>query len=127
MAKASKKTQSKRRPPSKAKLKKKTAPLLASTANIRKAKPEQKVSRTIPVADLPNPAFAVMNSMARVTATYAELPYRLAQCRSPMDLWREQARFAQLMFNGFMMTAPSQDSPKGPKATNEHESKPGGR
>lgn len=104
------KTKSTRRPPSKAKLKKRTAPLLAARANVRKAKPEHKAP--IPVADLPNPAFAVMNSMARVTATYAELPYRLAQCRSPMDLWRENARFAQRLFSGFMMN-PSSDASKG--------------
>jgi hypothetical protein len=41
-----------------------------------------------------NPA-AMFEFMGRVTAAYVELPYRLAQCRSLMDLWSEQARFAQ--------------------------------
>ena len=31
---------------------------------------------------------------ARLTASYMALPMRLATCRSPFDLWREQARVA---------------------------------
>jgi hypothetical protein len=38
---------------------------------------------------------AIFEFMGRVTSVYVELPYRLAQCRSWMDLWKEQARFAQ--------------------------------
>jgi hypothetical protein len=30
---------------------------------------------------------------------YAEFPARLAQCRSPMDFWSEQARFVHRLFN----------------------------
>jgi hypothetical protein len=37
--------------------------------------------------------------MGRVMGAYAEFPARLAQCRSPMDIWSEQARFVQRVFN----------------------------
>jgi hypothetical protein len=36
----------------------------------------------------------------RATFTYAEFPARLVQCRSPMDVWREQARLTQRIFSG---------------------------
>ena len=37
---------------------------------------------------------APLAATARVTASYMALPIRLAACRSPFDLWREQARVA---------------------------------
>jgi hypothetical protein len=37
--------------------------------------------------------------MGKVTAAYVELPYRLSQCRSWTDLWKEQARFSQRILN----------------------------
>jgi hypothetical protein len=37
--------------------------------------------------------------MGRVMGDYAEFPARLAQCRSPLDIWSEQARFVQRLFN----------------------------
>ena len=40
-----------------------------------------------------NPALTVIGIMGRVMGAYAEFPARLAQCRSPMDIWSEQARF----------------------------------
>jgi hypothetical protein len=36
----------------------------------------------------------------RATFTYAEFPARLVQCRSPMDVWRKQARLTQRIFSG---------------------------
>jgi hypothetical protein len=46
-----------------------------------------------------NPALTVIAVMGRVMGAYAEFPARLAQCRSPMDIWSEQARFVQRLFN----------------------------
>jgi hypothetical protein len=46
-----------------------------------------------------NPALTVIGIMGRVMGAYAEFPARLAQCRSPMDIWSEQARFVQRLFN----------------------------
>ena len=46
-----------------------------------------------------NPALTVIAMMGRVMGAYAEFPARLAQCRSPMDIWSEQARFVQRLFN----------------------------
>jgi hypothetical protein len=46
-----------------------------------------------------NPALTVIAMMGRVMGAYAEFPVRLAQCRSPMDIWSEQARFVQRLFN----------------------------
>jgi hypothetical protein len=37
---------------------------------------------------------APLAATARLTASYMALPIRLAACRSPFDLWREQARVA---------------------------------
>ena len=46
-----------------------------------------------------NPALTAIAMMGRVMGAYAEFPARLAQCRSPMDIWSEQARFVQRVFN----------------------------
>jgi hypothetical protein len=46
-----------------------------------------------------NPALTVIAMMGRVMGAYAEFPARLAQCRSPMDIWTEQARLVQRFFN----------------------------
>lgn len=99
-------TKTKRRPLSKPKAKRVNAPLLAASATVRKGKPSDKTFQapapapvqapaSAPAPTALNPAFAMFQFMARVTAAYAELPSRLVQCRSPMDLWREQTRFAQ--------------------------------
>jgi FixJ family two-component response regulator len=44
--------------------------------------------------------------MGRVTSAYAELSSRLLQCRSLMDVWREQARFAQRILNAAQVATP---------------------
>jgi hypothetical protein len=51
-----------------------------------------------PVALAANPAFGLLNVMDRVMQAYAKFPFRLAQCRTPMDVWREQMQFAQRIF-----------------------------
>ncbi len=107
MATTSKKTKTKRRPPSKAKAKRAATPLLATSATVRKAGAGDKrapAAATVPAAL--NPALAMFQFMSRVTAAYAELPSRLVQCRSPMDLWREQARFAQRIVDECQSAAP---------------------
>jgi hypothetical protein len=113
MATASKKTKSKRLPLAKTRPKRKgsSKPLLAVSATVRKSKPRNKARRslavvlpTIPIA----PAFALLDYMGRVMGAYAELPVRLAQCRSPMDLWLEQTRFAQRIFSAYQSTPPSE-------------------
>jgi hypothetical protein len=47
----------------------------------------------------PNPALMMLGMMGRLIGVYVELPARFAQCRSPVDLWVEQARFAQRIFS----------------------------
>jgi hypothetical protein len=110
------KTKTKRRPLSKPKAKRVNAPLLAASATVRKGKPSDKTFQAPVQAPAPasapaptalNPAFAMFQFMARVTAAYAELPSRLVQCRSPMDLWREQARFAQRIVGECRSTPPA--------------------
>ena len=89
--------------------------MLAASAAVRKTRPVEKTPEVMAMSDLPNPAFAMLNAMARVTAAYAELPYRLAQCRSPMDLSREQAQFAQRLFSDFFMTGPAAPGTMSPR------------
>lgn len=110
------KTKTKRRPLSKPKAKRVNAPLLAASATVRKGKPSDKTFQapapvqapaSAPAPTALNPAFAMFQFMARVTAAYAELPSRLVQCRSPMDLWREQARFAQRIVGECRSTPPA--------------------
>jgi hypothetical protein len=52
-----------------------------------------------------NPALTVMAMMGRVMGAYAEFPARLAQCRTPMDIWSEQARFVQRVFSASPVSA----------------------
>src|SRR4029434_9334171 len=58
-----------------------------------------------PPASPLNPALKVMAMMGRVMSAYAEFPARLAQCRSPMDIWSEQARFVQRVFSASPVSA----------------------
>lgn len=81
-----------------AKSKRRSIPLVAENAAARKSKPIGKRATPVPLlaaAATLVPALAMFEFMQRATSTYAELPSRLIQCRSPMDVWREQARFAR--------------------------------
>ena len=113
MATTPKKTKTKRRPTSRAKSKRRNAPLLTASASVRKATSVDTAPSDI-LSNLPNPAVTLFNSMARVTAAYVELTSRLAQCRSPMDLWREQMRFGQRLF-GELAMVPRHQSEKTPQ------------
>ena len=42
-----------------------------------------------------NPAFAIFELITRVTQAYAEIPLRLAQCRTPVDVLSVQAAFTR--------------------------------
>ena len=98
MAKA---TKSKRSSPAKGRAKRKASkPLLAATADVRKAKPRAKARRS-PVASptaTGMPVFGGFEFFGRVIGAYAELPFSLARCRTPIDLWQAQARFAERIF-----------------------------
>ena len=58
-----------------------------------------RISNGKPTTSPLNPALTAIAMMGRVMGAYAEFPARLAQCRSPMDIWSEQARFVQRVFN----------------------------
>jgi hypothetical protein len=127
MVAKSTKAKSKRSPAVKTKAKRGSKPLLARSAEVRKSKaqPSQPVAiapavRLVaaPLAmpsvmgrDQPSQSVAIAPAvrfvaaplampsvMVRVMQAYAQLPGRLAQCRSPFDVWREQVRFAQRIF-----------------------------
>ena len=96
---AKSKAKSKRRPPTKPK-RSKSKPLLARSAEVRKAKPgpRRRAAVAAQVSSAGHP-FAMFGMMGRVMQAYVELPGRLAQCRSPMDVWLEQLRFTQRVFS----------------------------
>ena len=97
MVAKSTKAKSKRRTAVK-KTKRGSKPLLARSAEVRKTKPpsiQPVVAPPVPLVAEPSAIFSVMG---RVVQAYAEFPGRLAQCRSPFDVWREQVRFAQRIF-----------------------------
>ena len=78
-------------------------PLTAGTAAVRKSKsaaPKPEPGHAAAGANPLGPALAMFGFMQRATLIYAEFPARLIQCRSLMDVWREQARFAQRIFSG---------------------------
>jgi len=91
MATKANKTKSKRRPTAKSKGRPaRSKPLLAEIAPMRTAEPRRRTrkgaSDPVPLALPYNPALTMLGMMGRVMGIYAELPARLAQCRSPMDL-----------------------------------------
>ena len=75
-------------------------PLLAATVDVRKAKPRAKARRSLSVEATATaiPSLAAFDFMGRVMSAYAELPVRLARCRTPMDLWQAQTQFAEQIF-----------------------------
>ncbi len=95
--KTKKKTKTNPRRKSGTKSARRSVPLLAETAEARKSKPFKERVTTAPLVSNPalNPAVAMLEFMQRVAAAYVELPSRLIQCRSIIDVWREQALFAQ--------------------------------
>jgi hypothetical protein len=103
MATKASKTKSKQRPSAKSKARPaRSKPLLAERAPVRTAEPRRRArkdaSNATPLTHPFNPALMMIGVMGRLVGVYAELPARLAQCRSPMDLWLEQARFTQRVF-----------------------------
>jgi hypothetical protein len=46
-----------------------------------------------------NPVLAMLQITGRVIGAYAELPLRLARCRTPLDVWGEQMRLSQRLFS----------------------------
>ncbi len=104
----SSKAKSKRHPAPKTKAKRaRSKPLLAAVPEVRTAKPRTRarhVPQGMPPAFPHNPALMMMG---RLMDAYVEFPARLAQCRSPMDLWLAQARFAQRIFSECQSAAPS--------------------
>ena len=58
-----------------------------------------------PPASPLNPALTVIAMMGRVMSAYAEFPARLAQCRSPMDIWSVQASLVQRVFSASPVSA----------------------
>lgn len=103
------KTTSKRRLPSKARSRKTTKPLLAtSPATVRKDKPSARKAQAPPLfPPIPDPVFDMLEFMARIASVYAELPSRLVQCHSPVEFWQEQARFAQRIVDECRLLGPA--------------------
>jgi hypothetical protein len=103
MATKASKTKSKRRPTAKSKVRPaRSKPLLAGSAPVRTVEPPRRTrkgaSDAVALTHPYNPALMMIGVMGRLIGVYAELPARLVQCRSPMDLWLEQARFTQRVF-----------------------------
>jgi hypothetical protein len=96
MVAKSTKAKSKRRPAVKTKAKRGSKPLLARSAEVRKTRPPSiqpvAVARPVPLVAEPPAIFSVMG---RVVQAYAELPSRLAQCRTPVDVWNAQTAFTR--------------------------------
>ena len=103
MARKANKTKSKRRSTAMFKAKRRRSrPLMAKATMMRTAKPSTRMGRASngkPMTSSLNPALTVIGMMGRVMGAYAEFPARLAQCRSPMDIWSEQARLVQRVFS----------------------------
>ena len=83
-------------------------PLMAEAASMHTPKPSTSMSGASngkpPTSPL-NPALTVIAMMGRVMGAYAEFPARLAQCRSPMDILSEHARFVQRVFSASPVSA----------------------
>ena len=83
-------------------------PLMAEAASVRTAKTRTSTSSASngkPPTSPPNPALTLIAMMGRVMGAYAEFPARLAQCRSPMEVWSAQASFVQRMFGASAVSA----------------------
>jgi hypothetical protein len=109
MARKPNKTKSKRRSTAMFKAKRSgSKPLMAKAASVRTPKTRSSMSRASdgkPPTSPRNPALTVSAMMGRVMGAYAEFPARLAQCRSPMDIWSAQARFVQRVFSASPVSA----------------------
>ena len=76
--------------------------LMAQAASVRTGKLNTRMSGAPsgkPTTSLFNPALTMIAMTGRVMGAYAELPARLSRCRSPLDIWFEQARFVQHLFS----------------------------
>jgi hypothetical protein len=74
----------------------------AEAASMRAAKPSTGMSRALNGKEATSPldpALTVIGMMRRAMGAYAEFPARLARCRSPMEIWSEQARLVQRVFS----------------------------
>jgi hypothetical protein len=112
------KAKARARQPSKAQSERRAVALIAETAATSKSKPLRHQAPRVPVAAAValNPAAAMFEFMGQVTSAYAELPSRLVQCRSLMDVWREQARFAKRILDVVAVASPPEPR-QAPKRT----------
>jgi hypothetical protein len=93
--KPTKKT-SKRPPVAKTKAgRSRSKPLVASTAAVRHAKLAPAVAAPV----VSHPVLLMFDMMGRVVAAYAEIPDRLARCRSPIDYWLIPAQVTQRLLS----------------------------
>jgi hypothetical protein len=96
MAKKTKRPKAKHPISSKAKASARSVPLVAENSAARRSEPVRRKRSRVPAFSNPlYPMTAMFEFMQRVTSAYAELPARVAQCRSLMDVWAEQMRFGQ--------------------------------
>jgi hypothetical protein len=66
--------------------------LRSTSASVRKRNSVGDTA-SMPLADA-TPASEMLRSMTGIMNTYIEFPARLMQCRTPLDVWQEQALFA---------------------------------
>ena len=93
----------KRKPAAKTKSKatRSTKPLLAESGFVRSGKRKaprspKALRRPAPPAAAPStPAPTMGGAASGLMSDYLELPARLARCRTPVDVWLVQVRFAQ--------------------------------
>jgi hypothetical protein len=109
MARKPNKTKSRRRSTAMFKAKRSgSKPLMARAASVRTAKTRTSMSTASNGKRPTSPhsvALTMITMMGRVMGAYAEFPARLAQCRSPMDIWSAQARFVQRVFSASPVSA----------------------
>jgi hypothetical protein len=76
-------------------LAKRPKPLLRGPDAVRKSKRGRSAPVLAPTVQVLAPTVHMWTSTQRIAAEWASLPMRLAQCRSPLELWLEQLRFGQ--------------------------------
>jgi hypothetical protein len=91
---ARKKIRSNRNPPNR---KVKTAPLRSAAGYLRKSRKTRHAGSVL--AASPSPAVA----MSRVVGLCAEMPLRIAHCKSPFDVWLENLRFGQRLLAAWQL------------------------
>ena len=82
-----------------------SSPLRAQSDPIRQHEPQEKRGKRRNHNKRLSPNPEVLEMMGHSVSAFLDLPMRMARCRTPFDVWNEQAQFLRSMADDYQLVA----------------------